>query len=58
MFRLRFNTDNDAFADDPHGEMQRILLRIAGAVRDGEDAGGILDNNGNRIGQWHYEAEA
>ena len=52
MFYLNIETDNAAFTDAPEAEIARILRRIAERVERGEQSGGILDVNGNGIGDW------
>ncbi len=53
MVIVQFNTDNAAF-DEATTEIARILRKIAEDVENGETAKGILDFNGNRIGQWEF----
>jgi hypothetical protein len=52
MFTLKFSTENDAFADDMHGEAARILRKIAGQLEGGDAFGRVYDTNGNNIGAW------
>ena len=52
-FSLEFETDNDAFAENPEIEISRILHLIADKVHT-EDGGFIRDANGNQIGTWDY----
>lgn len=50
---------SDAFADDPDGEVMRILSRIIDGLRDNtpvamgtlKHANSLFDINGNRVGQ-------
>ena len=53
MFYLNIKTDNAAFSDDAfEAEIARILRRVADRVERGEQSGGILDVNGNGVGDW------
>ena len=53
MFYLNIETDNAAFSDDAfEAEIARILRRVADRVERGEQSGGILDVNGNGVGDW------
>jgi hypothetical protein len=58
VFRLEFETDNDAFVEDAHGEIARILAGLAMDFTNGVPApgvgGGIRDVNGNTVGKWQY----
>lgn len=60
MFRLEFETDNNAFVEDAHGEIARILTGVAMDLSEGraslEDGGNIRDVNGNTVGKWQYTA--
>lgn len=57
--RININLDNDAFQDDPDGEVMRILSRVIDGLREntpliGGDLGKantLFDSNGNRVGQ-------
>ena len=55
--RIEFDTNNAAFANNWGGEVARILGRLASHLseRQADPAtvhGGLLDSNGNVIGQW------
>ena len=52
MFTVRIDTDNAAFEDYPTEEVARILDRIAGDLREGEESGVCRDINGNTVGGW------
>lgn len=57
MFKLQFDTDNDAFAENPGEEIERILHDVASkahtvAFPGGDFSGRIFDENGNGIGSW------
>ncbi|AZO29366.1 hypothetical protein [Mesorhizobium sp. M1B.F.Ca.ET.045.04.1.1] len=63
-FSLEIKMDNAAFADDPGGEVARILRDIADKVTRGDgftigEATGtpIRDVNGNRVGTWFADLE-
>ena len=50
---IEFSMDNAAFDDLGRAdEISRILKRIEQRIQDGEDGGGIVDYNGNRVGEW------
>lgn len=56
-FILKFDTDSDAFADDPTIEIARILRHVADRVESGEDCGRYLtvfDINGNDVGRFKH----
>jgi len=57
MFKLKFDTDNDAFAPAPGFEIQRILKKIAQRAVDKEIGGKIMDINGNTIGDWEFKRD-
>jgi hypothetical protein len=51
MFRLQFETDTPAFADDPVIETARILRDVAARLERGHEVGGkVRDLNGNAVG--------
>ena len=52
MAEINFSTDNDAFAGEPATEICRILRQIARRIEHGEFTGGIVDANGNKIGEY------
>ncbi len=50
--------DNDAFADDQHFELSRIIKKIASEVNEfaySERTKTIRDTNGNKIGTWEIK---
>lgn len=55
-FTCSFNMDNDAFTDDPQQEVARILRKIANQVNNSL-SNGILDANGNKIGNWSIQGK-
>jgi len=58
MFHLEIETSNAAFADDPAGEVARILRdlaeRIEGYGVAPASAMSLRDANGNAVGEWSY----
>jgi hypothetical protein len=63
MFTLKIETSNAAFADDPCGEVARILRELAldlevGLLNEERleagllDEGSVRDLNGNKVGTW------
>lgn len=52
MFIVHVDTTNAAFAEDPNGELARILRHVAERVEAGAPSGVIRDTNGNRVGRW------
>lgn len=57
-FHLEINMDNDAFGDDPQGELSQILMIFAErmAVRQIMGSQGrFSDSNGNFCGKWEIE---
>lgn len=63
-FSLTFRMDNAAFADDPAGEVARILRDVADKVTRGDgftvgdaELRPIRDSNGNRIGEYCADLE-
>ena len=50
--------DNDAFADDQHFELSKIIKRIAKEVNEIEcieRTKTIWDINGNKVGTWQFK---
>lgn len=54
-FTLRIEIDNDAFVEDPHAEVSRLLRVAAGKVDEGNRTGILLDINGNLVGEFTME---
>lgn len=52
MFRLEFDINNDAFAEDPQAMIAATLKEVAARVGYGQKAGTIQDVNGNTIGMF------
>lgn len=60
-FSVNLSMDNDAFTEDPKGEVARILRKIAATIeRDGFSGffGTILDANGNDVGRFAAKPES
>lgn len=55
MFKVEFDTSNDAFEVGGVSEIAACLTIIAGKVEDGETEGAIKDSNGNTVGSWTWE---
>jgi hypothetical protein len=57
---IQFSTENDAFAENPCAEIERILYDIAGHIGSGMacPSNAIRDANGNRIGTFTIQANA
>lgn len=51
-FKLTIKTDNDAFSEDTAAEVARILREAADHVERGSTGRGLMDYNGNRVGQF------
>lgn len=59
VFTLAIGCDNDAFTDDRHAEIARILRWCADRLeRTHNDTGNLFDLNGNRVGSYSYGAVA
>lgn len=52
MFKLQFDTANDAFDPNAYEEIARILRDIVERVEREDNCGTIRDCNGNTIGNW------
>jgi hypothetical protein len=58
MFKIEIETGNAAFEDDNRNyELARILRQIAERLESGEDAGRVLDINGNKVGSFEMEED-
>ena len=62
MFKVEFDTANDAFLIDPVCEIRTVLDKVINAMyalpADTENASGkVFDSFGNSVGSWEYEAE-
>lgn len=51
-FELSINMDNEAFTDDPNGELAYILESVVMSLKLGSTGGNVRDINGNRTGKW------
>ena len=52
MFRVKIETGNDAFAENPSIEIARLLRKIASQVEEGRLEGRVMDINGNKVGEY------
>jgi hypothetical protein len=55
QFKCEIDMDNDAFAEDPHVELSRVLNKIAREFYEfecSERYKAIWDANGNKVGYW------
>ncbi|VVB54026.1 Uncharacterised protein [uncultured archaeon] len=52
MFKLKIDTKNDSFTDDPRMEVTRILNDAIVKLAQGNDSGILLDSNGNKVGDF------
>ena len=57
MLKIEIETGNAAFEDDRNMELERILRQIAERLENGEDAGRVLDINGNKVGSFEMEED-
>lgn len=55
-FYLHINMDNAAFDENRVGELQRILLNVAGRLEGGYP-GTVRDINGNTVGQFDIKED-
>ena len=54
-FTVTIECDNAAFEDDLTCEVARLLRAVARRVeKDGENAGGLADSNGNPCGNYQF----
>ena len=51
MFKLKFSTDNAAFADNGVHEVANILKEVAEKIEQGYTAFTVSDSNGNKVGK-------
>ena len=51
-FKLNINMDNAAFGEFPEYELSRLLKVCATEVENGMHAAGVVDYNGNRVGEF------
>lgn len=53
MFKLKIETDNAAFEDNPKEEIARLLKGVIDILEArGEDYGKLYDINGNPVGEF------
>ena len=58
QFKCEIDTENDAFAHDPHYELSKIIKKIAIDIDDFvciERTKIVRDTNGNKIGSWSFK---
>ncbi|WP_189553094.1 hypothetical protein [Mesorhizobium sp. M8A.F.Ca.ET.021.01.1.1] len=55
MFKMEFETDNDAFRETPVTQVENIFAEVADAIAHGKAEGVVRDDNGNTIGHWKWE---
>lgn len=60
QFKVEFDTDNAAFADDDGPTEVAVILRhIANVVESGtRDEGVVRDVFGNTVGEWKWDRDA
>lgn len=61
MFKLHFETDNEAFTDEASSEVARILRDLADKIEGPAGrfySAPVRDINGNRIGSVDFDATA
>ena len=54
-FKCEIELDNDAFVKEQHGELSKVIKKIAKEVDEFvtiERTKTIWDSNGNRVGAW------
>lgn len=51
-FKMEIDCDNDAFHNDAHAEVQRIILSVADRLEAGQTSGNLRDINGNTVGSF------
>ena len=56
---INIASSNQAVVDDPSGQIHRALAAIASHIGPltSYSAGVVRDDNGNRIGDWHFSTE-
>lgn len=50
-------TDNDAFVEDPHGELNRVLKEIGERAMSEEELFTVRDINGNTVASVIYKED-
>ena len=51
-FSMNLDSDNQAFADDPKGEVTRLLKSVIEKIENGDEFSDLYDINGNLVGDW------
>lgn len=54
-FTLTIESDNAVFDDELESEVARILKKTAALVLQGFQSHPIMDENGNRVGEWEFD---
>lgn len=54
---IRIDTTNDAFDQDFHGEIEKILDKVKGNLHNGLWSAPIHDSNGNTVGFYQYPTD-
>lgn len=59
MFTLKIKTGGSAFYDDDGNrdpyEVIRLLRQVETILENGYTSGILMDVNGNKVGEWHYD---
>jgi hypothetical protein len=53
--KIEFEMNNEAFADNAHGEAAKVLQFIVAELESGADYLQLRDTNGNPIGEFRIE---
>lgn len=56
-FQMNLSSGNDAFVEDPAGEMIRLLDDVKARIERGDVNGILWDRNGNRVGLWDLDID-
>jgi len=56
-FTLELESGNAAMVDDPRYAVARLLRQTADRLEEFEESGVLLDENGNRVGEWGLDVE-
>jgi len=56
-FIVNVTCDNAAFEGNPGIEISRILRKVADKVEAGQEAGKIMDVNGNSVGEFRLQED-
>ena len=58
MIKIKFKTDDAAFADDPRWEFEYIMRQAQAALDEGVLERALMDSNGNKIGTYQVWFES